>query len=83
MVGFFVSITRDEVWRRFLKAAGMEELGKDPRFTSDWERSRNSKVLDEMIIPWISSRTVEEIVTLLGKEEVPCSRINSIEKERS
>lgn len=63
----FVSITRNGVWRRFLKAARMEEVGKDPRFSSDWERSRNSQFLDEIIIPWISSKTVDEVISILEK----------------
>jgi crotonobetainyl-CoA:carnitine CoA-transferase CaiB-like acyl-CoA transferase len=74
----FVSITRNGVWRRFLKAAGMEEVGKDPRFKSDWERSRNSDPLDELITPWISSKKVEEIISLLEKAGVPCARVNTI-----
>lgn len=79
----FVSITRDGVWRRFLKTAGMEEIGKDPRFHSDWERSRNSKILDELITPWISSKTVEEIVSILEKAGVPCARMNTIPQASS
>ena len=74
----FVSITRNGVWRRFLKAARMEEVDKDPRFSSDWERSRNSQFLDEIIIPWISSKTVDEVISILEKAGVPCSRINTI-----
>ncbi len=74
----FISITREGVWKRFLKVAGMEAFGKDPRFSSDWERSRHHEALDEIIIPWISSKTTEEIITLLEKEGVPCSRINTI-----
>jgi len=74
----FISLIRDGVWKRFLKASGMEQIGQDPRFASDWDRSRNSKILDEMIIPWIASKTVEEILSLLEKAGVPCARMNTI-----
>ena len=74
----FVSITRDGVWRRFLKAAGMDKIGQDTRFSSDWERSRNSHLLDEIITPWISSKKVEEIISILEKAGVPCAKINTI-----
>jgi len=74
----FISLTRDGVWRRFLKAAGMEDVGQDPRFTSDWERSKNREALDGIITPWISSKTVQEIISLLQKAGVPCARMNTI-----
>ena len=56
----------------------MEEVGKDERFSSDWGRSRNSQYLDEIIIPWISSKTVDEVIRILEEANVPCSRINTI-----
>jgi crotonobetainyl-CoA:carnitine CoA-transferase CaiB-like acyl-CoA transferase len=74
----FISLTRDGVWRRFLKAAGMEDIAQDPRFTSDWERSKNREALDGIITPWVRSKTVQEIISLLQKAGVPCARINTI-----
>jgi crotonobetainyl-CoA:carnitine CoA-transferase CaiB-like acyl-CoA transferase len=74
----FISLTRDGVWRRFLKAAGMEDIAQDPRFTSDWERSKNREALDEIITPWVRSKTLQEIISILQKAGVPCARINTI-----
>ena len=74
----FISLTRDKVWRRFLKAVEMENIAQDPRFTSDWERSKNRETLDEIVTPWVRSRTVQEIISLLQKAGVPCARINMI-----
>lgn len=74
----FISLTRNGVWRRFLKVAGMEGIGDDPRFDSDWNRSRNSEALNEIIAPWVAQKTVEEIISLLGKAGVPCARINTV-----
>jgi crotonobetainyl-CoA:carnitine CoA-transferase CaiB-like acyl-CoA transferase len=74
----FISLTRDKVWRRFLKAVEMENIAQDPRFTSDWERSKNRETLDEIITPWVRSRTAQEIISLLQKAGVPCARINMI-----
>jgi len=74
----FISLTRDGVWRRFLKAAGMEDVAQDPRFTSDWERSKNREALDGIIAPWVGSKTIQEITSLLQIAGVPCSRVNTI-----
>ena len=74
----FISLTRDKVWRRFLKAVEMENIAQDPRFTSDRERSKNRETLDEIITPWVRSRTAQEIISLLQKAGVPCARINMI-----
>lgn len=74
----FISLTRDGIWKRFLKVAGMEEISQDPRFSSDWKRAKNSQALKEIIAPWVAARKVEEIISLLGKGGVPCARINTI-----
>jgi len=76
----FISLTRNGVWKRFLKVAGMEELGHDPRFDSDWNRSKNSDALNEIIAPWVAQKSVEEIISLLGKGGVPCARINTVDQ---
>lgn len=74
----FISLTRDGVWRRFLKATGMEDMAQDPRFISDWERSKNREALDGIIAPWVGSKTIQEITSLLQIAGVPCARINTI-----
>jgi len=74
----FISLTRNGVWKRFLKVAGMKGIGDDPRFDSDWNRSQNSNALNDIIAPWVAQKTVEEIISLLGKAGVPCARINTI-----
>jgi len=79
----FISLTRDRVWKRFLKAAKMEEIAQDPRFESDWDRAKNREVLDQIINPWVMTKTIKEIVSLLEKEGVPCVPINSISQAYS
>jgi len=74
----FISLTRDGVWKRFLKISDMVEMNDDHRFSSDWKRAQNAYVLREVIAPWVAAREVEEVITLLGKGGVPCERINSI-----
>ncbi|MGA2463239.1 MAG: CoA transferase [Thermodesulfobacteriota bacterium] len=76
----FISLTRDGVWRRFLKAAGIESLSDDPRFKSDEQRARNREYLDKIIKPWVEKKTAGEIVALLEKAAVPCGRVNTVKQ---
>jgi len=76
----FISLTRDGIWRRFLKVAGIESLDQDPRFDSDEKRVRNRNDLDKVITPWVEKKTVDEIISILEKSFVPCARINSIKQ---
>jgi crotonobetainyl-CoA:carnitine CoA-transferase CaiB-like acyl-CoA transferase len=76
----FISLTRDGIWKRFLKTAEMESLEQDPRFSSDEQRARNRDELDKIITPWVKKKTVEEIITTLEKAFVPCARVNTIKQ---
>jgi len=76
----FISLTRDGIWRRFLEAAGMESIARDPRFDSDEQRARNRDDLDKIIAPWVEKKTVDEIITILEKAVVPCARVNSVKQ---
>jgi len=74
----FISATRNGVWRRFVKAIGREEMLGDPRFNSDWERSRNRELIAEVVVPWVAARDCEQILQLLEEAQVPCSKVKSI-----
>jgi len=76
----FISLTRDGVFKRFLRAAGMEETGSDPRFGSDWKRAQNKDALYRLIAPWVEDKRAAEVVSILERAKVPCSEINSVKK---
>ena len=74
----FVSLTRNGVWKRFLKTAEMEDLNEDPRFGSDWKRAQNCEALNKIVAPWIAAKRVSEVVSLMERAGVPCAEVNSV-----
>lgn len=74
----FISATRNEVWKRFVKAIGKEKMLNDPKFSSDWERAQNRRLIARMVAPWVAARSCEEILQLLEEAQVPCSKVKGI-----
>jgi len=74
----FLSLLTDGIWRRFLRATGMQHLEGDPRFEDDMSRYRNRDVLDPMVARWVAVRTVAEVTELLDREGVPCGPVKTI-----
>ncbi len=73
-----IGITGTAIWRRFLRAVGREELKEDPRFQSDRLRYDNRLAIQAIVEEWLKDRPVDEVIRLLEKARVPCSKVNSI-----
>lgn len=74
----FLSLLTDGIWRRFLRAAGMNHLDDEPRFKDDMSRYRNSDILDPLVANWVAEKTVAEAMELLNREGVPCGPVKTI-----
>jgi len=62
------------------KAIGREDLPADPRFKTDQARSKNKAELLAILEETYRTKTVEEWEKILSDADVPCSRVNTIEK---
>ncbi len=68
----------DAILKRLMEAVGRPELGSDPRFATNADRSEWADDLDELIEKWTKSRTVEEIRKILDAANVPVGTIYSV-----
>jgi len=76
-----VVASSDDVWQRFIRAIGKEEvLGKDPMFGNDMRRSLNAAVIDKIVQEWAKTKTVEEILLILQAARVACAKVNSADE---
>lgn len=75
----FVTASND-IWKRFLKAIGKEELNDDQRFSNDMGRSLNGVLIDPIIQEWASERTTDEIMKILQGARVACALANTVDK---
>lgn len=74
----FLSLLTNGIWRRFLRATGMQQLENEPRLKDDMSRYRNPEILDPLVAQWVAERTVNEVVELLDREGVPCGPVKTI-----
>ena len=73
-----VACGNESMWRRFCKAAGMEDLAEDLRFRSNADRVANADVLRSLLRPAMSERTTAEWLTALRSAGVPAGRIDTV-----
>lgn len=70
----------DDIWKRFVKAIGKDELASDPRFKNDMSRSLNASLIEPIVQNWAGQRTVEEIIKTLQNVRVACARVNTADR---
>jgi crotonobetainyl-CoA:carnitine CoA-transferase CaiB-like acyl-CoA transferase len=75
-----IGVGGEEVWKRFCKAIGREELLEDPRFETNRDRVREYAPLKDIVTEWTSKRNVSDIVSHLMSFSVPCAPIYNIEQ---
>jgi crotonobetainyl-CoA:carnitine CoA-transferase CaiB-like acyl-CoA transferase len=68
----------DAQWRRFFALAGRPELGDDPRFRTQTERSRHFTDLYSFVEETLAHRTTAEWTALLQQADIPFAAVNSV-----
>ncbi len=71
---------RDGFWRNLCRGVGHEEWITDPRFDSLSKRMVNKEGLWSLIEEALAAKTAGEWMQILGKADVPCALVNSIEE---
>jgi crotonobetainyl-CoA:carnitine CoA-transferase CaiB-like acyl-CoA transferase len=79
--GSYVAIggNSDAIFRRLMKAIGQPELGEDPRYRTNADRTEHAEELDSLIEDWVRQHTTEEIMRSLDEAAVPVGPIYSVE----
>jgi CoA:oxalate CoA-transferase len=75
----FVTASND-IWKRFTKAIGKEELNDDPRFKNDMVRALNAPLIDPIVQEWADEKTSDEIMKTLQAARVACARVNTADR---
>ncbi|TET89270.1 MAG: CoA transferase [Methanomassiliicoccales archaeon] len=75
-----IAIFTERFWENFCNILGVPELAKDPRFTTNNDRSKNRGVLIPMIEEKLIAKTTDEWVEILSKERIPCGALNTMDK---
>jgi CoA:oxalate CoA-transferase len=73
---FLVICALAHQWPQMVKALGMPELEKDPRFASARARSDNNKFVAEIVEKWLKSfPSRDAAIAALEKERIPCAPV--------
>lgn len=65
----------DTVFRRLAETMGRPDLATDERFVDHAARGRNQAELDTIIADWTRTQSLEDLLTLLEDNGVPCGRV--------
>src|SRR5262249_51305017 len=63
-------------WPQMVKALGMPELEKDPRFATARARSDNNRAIADIVETWLKSfPSRDAAIAALEKERIPCAPV--------
>jgi crotonobetainyl-CoA:carnitine CoA-transferase CaiB-like acyl-CoA transferase len=75
-----IGIANDNLWQRFCRAVGREELIEDPRFRTNPDRVTHFAETVAMVQAIVGTRPRDEWTALLTGLGVPCAPINSLQE---
>ncbi len=78
--GSYVAIggNSDAIFKRLMKVIGHPELGEDPRYETNADRTEHAEELDDLIEDWTRQHTADEVFHILEEAEVPVGPIYSV-----
>jgi len=75
-----IAVGNDQLWERFCKAVGLENVMNDPKFATNAKRVENREEIVKIISDLIVARDGEEWLKILTDAGVPCGPIYTVDK---
>jgi crotonobetainyl-CoA:carnitine CoA-transferase CaiB-like acyl-CoA transferase len=75
-----VAVAGQEIWRRFCRAIGHEELTENPAYAAPPDRSKNRDALNAELAAILRRQPCAHWIELLNEAGVPCGPINTIDQ---
>ncbi|WP_426343045.1 CaiB/BaiF CoA transferase family protein [Pseudoduganella sp. R-32] len=66
------------IYKRLMHAIGRTDMAEDPQFAQNDGRAAQEKLIDAAIAGWTSAHTIDEVLAILERAEVPAGRIYSV-----
>ena len=76
---FIVGVANDDFWRRLVALLGLEELGSDPRFATNAERTRRRDELAVLLQQRFGERPSGEWIAALRAANIPTSQVYDLD----
>lgn len=75
-----IAIGNDRLWAKFCNITGREELIEDERFRTNALRTKNHREIKSVVSEILGSKTTDYWLDIFDKEDIPATRINTIDK---
>lgn len=75
---FVLAVGNDDLWRRFCRAMGLDQLASDPRFATNGDRVTNYGELRPLLVDVFRARTRAQWIACLDAAGVPCGSVRSV-----
>jgi crotonobetainyl-CoA:carnitine CoA-transferase CaiB-like acyl-CoA transferase len=73
----------DQMFRRWAKLMGREDLISDPRCADDLTRANNCEIINEVMSLWCAERTRKEAIEELERARIPCGAVYELDETLS
>jgi formyl-CoA transferase len=73
-----IGANADSIFKRMMRAIGRPDLADDPSVATNDGRVKRTAEIDGIIAEWTGRHTLDEVLAVLEKAEVPSGRIYSI-----
>ena len=77
---FNLAVGNDQLWEKFCKAVGLEEIKNDPKYATNSKRVENREELVKIIDDLICTKESEEWLKILTDAGIPCGPIYTMDK---
>ncbi|HKP86031.1 MAG TPA: CoA transferase [Blastocatellia bacterium] len=70
----------DQMFRRWARLVGREDLTEDPRCKDDITRGDNYELINDVMIGWCAARTRDEAIAELERARIPCGPVYELDE---
>ncbi|MHA2007769.1 MAG: CaiB/BaiF CoA transferase family protein [Promethearchaeota archaeon] len=77
---FNIAVGNDQLWERFCKAVGLEQIIKDPKYVTNSMRVKNREEVEKIIQDLFVTKKAEYWLSILNDAGVPCGPIYTMDK---
>ncbi|MFX1344097.1 MAG: CaiB/BaiF CoA transferase family protein [Promethearchaeota archaeon] len=77
---FNLAVGNDQLWEKFCKALGLEEIMNDPKYATNSMRVKNREDVVKIIENLICTKEAEEWLKILTDAGIPCGPIYTMDK---
>jgi len=77
---FNLAVGNDQLWVKFCKAVGLEEIMNDPKYATNSMRVKNREEVVKIVEELICTKEAEEWLKILTDAGIPCGPIYTIDK---